>query len=79
MIKAFVADADRLRPVDEEHAVVVDLEDVGRHRLARARPDAALPVHLDAAHRTPVRRAGSHDNTSSARAAHLPAHSQIPR
>ena len=49
----------RLRPQHGQDAVVVDLEDHRRERLARARADTAVAVDLDPAHRAPVSRAGS--------------------
>src|SRR3954454_330045 len=42
-----------------QDAVIVDLEDVRRQGLARARAHAEVPVHLDPAHRDPASLAGS--------------------
>ena len=48
-----------LGPEDSDDAVVPHREHVRGEQLAGARPDAALPVDHDGAHRSPPRRAGS--------------------
>ena len=53
------------------------LGDGVRAASRRSVPNAASRPAASASSSTAVRRAGSHDSASSARAAHLPAHSQL--